>query len=161
VDGMYFMSLRNRGVGKVIPPSQKCIDINLEGGIYDLTLAERFGPLDAYAASLRTWSRLYITGASFWELDWYQAMDYFSQVYPYYPNLMDVSCLTASERYRIAALNYIDVVWQTGDYCTATNLYYEIFLNAASDKNGTAYPTATQVYDYCVNGGGPQPTPTP
>jgi len=161
VDGMYYISLRNRGVNKIIPSSQNCSDINLEGGIYDLTLAERFGPLDAFADSLRTWSRLYITGASFWELDWYQAMDYFSKVYPYLPNLMDSSCMTASERYRFASLKYIDLVWQLGNFCPATNLYNEFFLNFPSDKNATAYPTATQVYNYCVNGGGPQSTPTP
>ena len=162
VDGMYYIALRNRGVGKIIPSSQLCSDINLEGGIYDLTLAERFGPLDSYAESLRTWSRLYITGASFWELDWYQAMDYFSKVYPYLPNLMDSSCMTATERYRYATLKYIDLVWSSGDYCTAQHMYDDIFLNVPSEKNATAYPTATQVYNYCLNGGGPQPpTPTP
>jgi tetratricopeptide (TPR) repeat protein len=161
VDGMYFMSLRNRGVGKIIPPSQRCVDINLEGGIYDLTLAERFGPLDSYSESLRTWSRLYITGATFWELDWVQAMNYFAKIYPYYPNLMDVSCMTASERYRYATLKYIELIWSSGDYCTAQHMYDDLFLNIPSDKNATAYPTATQVWSYCANGGGPQPTPTP
>jgi len=155
VDGMYYIALRMRGFEKIIPPSQLCSDINLEGGIYDLTLAERFGPLDSRAEAYRTWSRLYITGASFWELDWYQAMDYFSQVYPYLPNLMDSSCMTASERYRYATLKYIELIWLSGDYCTASNKYYEIFLNFPSEKNATAYPTATAVYEYCVGGGGP------
>ncbi|NCP16012.1 hypothetical protein GW866_03080 [bacterium] len=161
VDGMYYITLRNRGVGKIIPLSQLCSDINLEGGIYDLTLAERFGPLDSYAESLRTWSRLYITGASFWELDWYQAMNYFVQIYPNLPNLMDSSCMTATERYRYATLKYIELVWLSGDYCTAQHMYDDFFLNMPNEKNATAYPTATQVYDYCLNGGGPQPTPTP
>jgi tetratricopeptide (TPR) repeat protein len=165
VDGMYYIALRMRGYEKIIPPSQLCNDINLEGGIYDLTLAERFGPLDSRAEALRTWSRLYITGASFWEIDWYQAMDYFSQVYPYLPNLMDSSCMTATERYRYATLKYIELVWSLGDYCTAQDLYDAFFLNFPSERNATAYPTATQVYFYCNEGGGPTPsislTPTP
>ena len=165
VDGMYYIALRNRGIGKIIPPSQLCSDINLEGGIYDLTLAERFGPLDSYAESLRTWSRYYITGASFWELDWFQAMNYFVQIYPNLPNLMDSSCMTATERYRYATLKYIELVWSLGDYCTAQDLYDAFFLNVPSERNATAYPTATQVYFYCNEGGGPTPsislTPTP
>jgi len=39
VDGMYYMALRQRGVGKI---AASCKDANLEGGIYDLTLAEHF-----------------------------------------------------------------------------------------------------------------------
>jgi tetratricopeptide (TPR) repeat protein len=166
VDGMYYIALRNRGVGKIIPLSQLCSDINLEGGIYDLTLAERFGPLDSYAESLRTWSRYYINGASFWELDWYQAMNYFAQIYPNLPNLMDSSCMTATERYRYATLKYIDRLWMIeGDYCAAQRMYDEIFLNVPSEKNAISYSTATQVYEYCAQGGGPTPsislTPTP
>jgi tetratricopeptide (TPR) repeat protein len=161
VDGMYFMSLRNRGVGKIVPPSQKCSDMNLEGGIYDLTLAERFGPLDSYAVSLRDTARDYITGASFWELDWRQAMSYFAKVYPRYPALMDASCMSAAERYRLATLKYIETVWSLGNYCAASDMYYDAFLNFPSEKNVDFYPTATQVYYFCIGGDGPQPTPTP
>ena len=63
VDGMYYMALRNRGVCKIYPqsyePNASCatLNINLEGGIYDLTQAEQFGPLDATASALRTWAR--------------------------------------------------------------------------------------------------------
>ncbi len=163
VDGMYYIALRTRGVSKII--NEKCANINLEGGIYDLTLAERFGPLDSYSESLRTWSRFYITGASFWELDWFQAMNSFSQIYPHLPNLMDSSCMTATERYRYAAIQYIDRLWMSGDFCTAQRLYDEVFLNVPSEKNATAFPTATAVYDYCLQGGGPTPsiseTPVP
>jgi tetratricopeptide (TPR) repeat protein len=80
VDGMYYNLLRSRGVSKIAPPSGQAP--NLEGGIYDLTLAEHFGPLDNYSAGLRNFSRYYLTGASFWELDWEQAYYYFSQVAP-------------------------------------------------------------------------------
>ncbi len=52
VDGMYYTALYQRGMNKIVPASQKCADINLEGGIYDLTMAERFGPLDSKADQL-------------------------------------------------------------------------------------------------------------
>ena len=39
VDGMYYFALRNLGVDLIQAG-------NLEGGIYELTLAERFAPLE-------------------------------------------------------------------------------------------------------------------
>ena len=106
VDGMYYIALRQRGMSKILNP--KCQNINLEGGIYDLTLAERFvgvGHLDANAEAYRTWARMYITGASFWDQDWAQAQNYFAQVMTALPDLSDSSCLTATERWRQATEN--------------------------------------------------------
>ncbi len=100
VDGMLFLALRNRGRDKIIK------EADLEGGIYDLTLAERFGLLDAEAQGLLTWTSLYITGASFWKIDWGQAASYFGQVAANLPHLMDKSGLTASQRYRTALIEY-------------------------------------------------------
>jgi len=100
VDGMLFIALRNRGKDKIL------LEQDLEGGIYDLTLAKRFGILDAEADGLLNWSQLYITGASFWEIDWGQASYYFSQVAPHLPNLMDKSGYTAGERYRLSTIEY-------------------------------------------------------
>ncbi|HEX9028650.1 MAG TPA: hypothetical protein VF823_05700, partial [Anaerolineales bacterium] len=99
VDGMLFIALRNQGMEKITKT-------DLEGGMYDLSLAERFGPLDTEAVSMETWVSMYITGASFWELDWKQAVDYFSQVGPAMPSLTDGTGLTAHERYRQALLEY-------------------------------------------------------
>jgi tetratricopeptide (TPR) repeat protein len=59
VDGMYYFALRNYGYDLITKEG------NLEGGIYHLTLAERFGPLDNTAIGLREGARMYITGASF------------------------------------------------------------------------------------------------
>jgi hypothetical protein len=63
---MYYFALRNHGYDLITKEG------NLEGGIYHLTLAERFGPLDNTANGLREGARIYITGASFWELNWEQ-----------------------------------------------------------------------------------------
>jgi tetratricopeptide (TPR) repeat protein len=98
VDGLLFIALRNRGVDKILK------EADLEGGLYDLALAERFGPLDTEAQSFKTFAGLYITGASFWGLDYVQAAQYFSQVAPHMPNLRDGSGLTAAERYRQALI---------------------------------------------------------
>ncbi len=108
VDGMYYTALRNRGMDEIMGNRAYAQTTNLEGGIYDLTLAERFGPLDGVSDGMRTWARLYIIGASFWELDWAKAVEYFSQVYQYAPNLRDSSNFTAAQRYRDALLKYGD-----------------------------------------------------
>ncbi len=121
IDGMYFISLRNRGVAKILGQGPYNPPI-LEGGIYDLTVAERFGPLDGQAAGLRNFARLYIQGASYWELDWAQAVNFFGEVARLTPNLRDGSNVTATERYRIALLKYGDTFYATQrlkDRCVA------------------------------------------
>lgn len=113
IDDMLFLALRNRGWDKITKQA------DLEGGIYDLTLAERFGPLDTTAQGLLTWARIYITGASFWELDWSQAVFYFAQVAPQMPSMIDGSGWTAAERYRIALAKYGDTLAESGQWCDA------------------------------------------
>ena len=85
VDGMLFRALRNRGVQKIQAEN------NLEGGIYDLALTERFGPLDAEANNWRNLARLYMIGSAFWEVFPEQAVYYFSQVASAAPYLRDAS----------------------------------------------------------------------
>ena len=154
VDGMYYIALRNRGVCKIYPqsfePNATCatLNINLEGGIYDLTQAERFGPLDSNATALRTWARMYITGSSFWDQDWTQAINYFNQVMANYPNLADSSCTTASERFRQASLGYAQQLINAGDYCGAEKQFDAIFA-IDNPRNATAYPTGTEVVNIC------------
>ena len=99
---MLFVALRNRGIDKIAQLH------DLEGGNYDLTLAERFGPLDSEARNWRDWADLYIRGASFWDVDWGQAIYYFSQLASAAPNLSDLSGWTASSRYMDALLGYGD-----------------------------------------------------
>ncbi|HEX6306266.1 MAG TPA: hypothetical protein VFZ76_18850, partial [Anaerolineales bacterium] len=81
VDSMLYVGLRNRGVDKILNQA------DLEGGTYDLALAERFGPLDIEAKNYRDWADLYAKGVSFWELDWSQAVFYFGQLIVPAPNL--------------------------------------------------------------------------
>ena len=127
VDDMLYVAYRNRGKDKILK------DGDLEGGIYDLTQAEQIGPLDADAKGFLTWSRLYITGASFWEIDWGQAVYYFAQVAPALPNLRDGSGWTATERYRIALIGYGDFLADNKDWCAA-RIQYETSLSLGTDE---------------------------
>jgi tetratricopeptide (TPR) repeat protein len=126
VDDMLYVAYRNRGKDKILK------DGDLEGGIYDLTQAEQIGPLDADAKSYLTWARLYITGASFWELDWAQAVYYFAQVAPALPNLRDGSGWTATERYRLALAGYGDFLAENGDWCSAVE-QFDLSLTMGTD----------------------------
>ncbi len=110
VDGMYYFALRNYGVNLINSG-------NLEGGIYQITLAERFGPLDRDSNGLREGARVYLIGASFWELDWAQALLYFEQARSW-GNLWD-GTMTASERYRQASMRYGDELVARQEYCGA------------------------------------------
>lgn len=142
VDGMYFVALRNLGM-------QKISEGALEMGLYDLALAERFGYLDGQAIGLRNITRLYLTGASFWGIDWKQASLYFGEVYPYFPSLRDGTNQTARDRYRISTLNYADDLAAAGDVCGAQALY-EAVMQLGMDP--TVQPTLDSVTEAC-NGG--------
>lgn len=138
VDGMLYLSLRQRGVQKVSLG-------NLEGGIYDLTRAESFGVLDTEADGWRTWASMYLTGASFWDVDWQQAIYYFEQVASMTPNLHDGSGWTAAQRYVDAIIGYAQFLEAAGRYCEVDDVYnlayqytgnatYQELIIAAQDK---------------------------
>lgn len=168
VDGMYYIALRERGVQKIV------YDGNLEGGIYDLARVEKFAPLDKEADGFRTFARFYLTGASFWKVDWPQVLVYFEQVYPALPNLRDLSGWTAQERYRIALVEYGNQLMIAGDYCKAKDQFEKALtfsvddqVNQAfekakreceGDKDETEEPQATQAVTPTPTQGTPVPT---
>jgi len=151
VDGMLYVALRNRGVQKIL------VEGSLEPGIYDLTLAERFAPLDSTAEGYRTWTRLYLTGASFWGVDWAQVVYFFEQVYPALPNLRDGTNMTATERYRIGAIEYASQLAAAGQFCEAQE-YYDKAQSISSDP--VVQPTAQWAAEECFEIQNP-PTPVP
>jgi len=150
VDDMLFVALRNRGIDKIAQLH------DLEGGNYDLTLAERFGPLDAEAQNWREWAELYIRGASFWDVDWGQAVYYFSQLADAAPNLSDVSGWTASNRYLDALLGYGDWYASHSEWCKAQE-QYDTYMSLIASPG--VEPTAVYASDQCAQGVGPSPTP--
>ncbi len=148
VDDLLYLAYKNLGRDKILK------EADLEGGIYYLTLAEKIGPLDAEAKGLQTWSRLYITGASFWDVDWGQVVYYFAQVAPAVPNLRDGSGWTASDRYRIGLGKYAEQLLARKDWCAAMENYQLALSYGANDELQAGYNRA---YDKCV---GPQITPS-
>jgi tetratricopeptide (TPR) repeat protein len=127
VDGMYYFALRNYGYDLITRQG------NLEGGIYQFTLAERFGLLDRDSNGLREGARYYLIGASFWELDWQQALFYFDQVYRGWAGLWD-GTMTASERFYFASMRYGDQLLSEGQYCDAVTQYQNAQAIAALDS---------------------------
>jgi tetratricopeptide (TPR) repeat protein len=150
VDGMLFVALRNRGIDKIAQLH------DLEGGNYDLTLAERFGPLDAEARNWRDWAELYIRGASFWGVDWAQSVYYFSQLAAAAPNLSDIAGWTASNRYLDALLGYGDWLATKGQWCDAQS-QYDTYMTLLA--NPQVEPTAMFAADQCAQGTLPEVTP--
>lgn len=122
VDGMYYIALRNRGVEQ-IQGTGAYTSTNMEGGIYDLTLAERFGPLDNTALALQNGARMFLLASSFYGIDWGQAVSYFGEVNAAYPQLRDAAGVTAAQRYAESLLAYGDLQAANGkkldDRCQA------------------------------------------
>lgn len=117
VDGMLFMALRYRGVDKIWKEG------NLEGGLYDLALAERFGPLDAQSLSSRDLARLYMMGSSFYGVYPEEAIRYFSQLASAAPNLRDSSGVAAAVRYWDSLVQYGDQLMADKRPCDAQEQY--------------------------------------
>jgi len=140
VDGMYYFSLRNYGYELITKQG------NLEGGIYQLTLAERFGPLDSTTNGLREGARLYVLAASFWDLDWKNAVLYFSQLYMGWPSMWD-GTMTASDRYRIAAMRYGDELFAQEQWCAAVEQYK--IAQSIGELDATAAAHANHAYAEC------------
>ena len=101
VDRLYYIAFRSRGVQRILPPVG-----DLERGIFDLNRAEQIGPLDAQADAVRQWATWYIIGASFWEVDWPQAVQYFEYVVAAAPQLHDTSFFSATDRLAQARVFY-------------------------------------------------------
>jgi hypothetical protein len=106
VDRLYYIAYRNRGVQRILPPVG-----DLERGIFDLNRAEQIGPLDSQAVSVRQWAVWYIVGASFWEVDWPQAVQYFEYLAGpsgAAPQLHDTSFFSATDRLAQAQVLYAE-----------------------------------------------------
>ena len=140
VDGMYYIALRNYGI-------QLINSGYLEQGIYRITLAEAFGPIDSAADSQRMAARNYLAGAGFWKIDWVKALDYYANVYNSTPQMYDrASGLTAEQRFMIASMSYAQQLADSGDYCGAIPYFEQAFAVGGDPAIG---PTATAVHLVC------------
>lgn len=148
VDGLLYLALRNRGVERIAKEGL------LEEGLYDLSLAERFGPLDQDAETWRSWARLYLEANTYMGVDWAQATFYWAQVYLVAPYLRNDAYL----KYAISAHNYGDQLMAAGDPCAAVEVYEQSLLAWA---NATLVPTATKAASRCLTATAPPPAPPP
>ncbi len=144
INQMMDVALRNRGM-------QKLFSGDLEQGIYDLTLSERFSPLDSQAASWRRSAAFYIFANSFFGLDWALATENFGQ-------LCQANIWGACTKYGLAAKEYAGEIAEQGeDPCLAAS-YYEIAFGYV--QPGDVEPTATEVSHLCATATAPTPTAT-
>lgn len=149
-DGMMFIALRNRGMELIAQGL-------MEEGLYDLSLAERFGPLDRDAMFRRTLAENYLLANSFYGLNWAKAAELFSGLCEQGATLD--SCFKFAE----SAWRYGDQLWDAVDPCGAST-FYEDSLSAW--ENEELVPTATKAARECERATAPPPppptrTPTP
>ena len=140
VDGMYYFALRNYGVSLIQQQG------DLEGGIYQLTLAERFAPLDKTAVGLREGARSYILASSYFGLNWGRAVELFRGVAGAWPSMWDGS-LTANQRFQIALMRYGDELWAQSQACPASDAYEEA--KGLGDLDPTSAKNSNQAYQTC------------
>jgi tetratricopeptide (TPR) repeat protein len=143
VNRMMALSLRNRGMDKLF-------NGDIEQGVYDLNLAERFGPLDSQAQSWRRSAAFFTFANSYFGLDWALSAEYFGQI-----------CIAniwgACYKYGESAREYGHLLLKDEDYCGAS-FYYGESLNQRGDEN--LAPTATAVAGVCLTAIAPTPTET-
>jgi len=148
VDGLYFIAMRNRGIQRIWAGE-------LEQGIYDLTVAAELGALDSQAAGAEGWATTYLTGASYWDVNWLGAVEIFGQLYAQSPYFTDSTGMTTAERYRIALYRLGDQYAAQGDFCTASSYYSQ---SLSIGVNLDIQVTATAYAEACAN---PVTTPEP
>jgi len=138
VDGLYFIAMRYRAVEMILNEG------NLEEGLYFFSVLEKYAPLDRDAVNYSNVARLYLTGASYWDIDWKQVVSYFEQLYASMPSLYDGS-MTASERYYFAVIYYADQLVDDGDECSALDYYNIALAISPTDDLQSAYNSAYKV----------------
>lgn len=140
VDGLIYLALRNRGLEKITTRRE------LEGGLYDFALAEKFAPLDNTANNYRTWARYYLMGNGFWVAYPDTAAYYYGLAASGAPSLRDASGMTAFYRYWASLMQYGDMLAEE-NWCDARE-QYEIAMQAWAEP--TAAVTATYAYYQCL-----------
>lgn len=113
VDGLFFAALRARGIARISTEQR------LEEGIYDLSLAESFAPLDEEATNWRSWAELYLTANSYYGLNWEQSTLYFDLVYVVAPGIKN----DVYWKYAFAAAKFGEVLFERGEFCASVEQY--------------------------------------
>jgi len=147
VDGLYFITLRYRAVDKIVNEG------DLEEGLYFLALLEQYAPLDHEAVNYANWARMYLTGASYWDVDWEQVVYFFSQLYAAFPYMHDGNGWTATDRFMLASERYGDLLASAGEHCAALPFFRNVLNISALEHVQNKYDDS---YLECY-----PPTPVP
>jgi tetratricopeptide (TPR) repeat protein len=143
VNRLMASALRNRGMEKLFRG-------DIELGVYDLNLAERFGPLDGQAASWRRSAVYYSYANSFFGLDWAMAAQHFGE-------LCVADIWRSCSKYAESAKEYAVLLAEDEQWCEAM-FYFGESLAQAGDP--AKEPTATKVAAICMTATAPSPTAT-
>jgi tetratricopeptide (TPR) repeat protein len=142
VDGMMYIALRYRGIALIIQGL-------MEEGLYDLSLAERFGPLDRDADIRRSTAQQYLLANSYIGLDWIKAAELFKPLC--YQRVTNDSCI----KYAEAAWIYGEYLWNSNEFCAAHVQFAESML---AWPNEVLAPEATEAAIVCATLSAPPPT---
>jgi hypothetical protein len=148
VDGLFYYALRYNGIAKIQ-------NGNLEVGLYYLAMARQLAPIDSEADGWERGAKLYLSAASWFGIDWYKAAEGFFQTYQTYPSLVDISGISAKQRYGRSLEGIGDVLQASYSWCEAVP-QYEAALGIITDQVIT--DKLTQARAYCAQ---PPATPTP
>jgi tetratricopeptide (TPR) repeat protein len=145
VDGYLYIALRNIGMNLIAQGE-------MEEGLYNLSLAEQFGPLDRDALFRRTLAQQYLLANSYIGLNWERAAELFA-------GLCEQGATSdACPKYADAAWKYGDQLWDAGDPCAADD-QYEASLDAYPYPE--LEPTADKADDKCEKLTAPPTEPPP
>lgn len=144
VDGYLYIALRNRGMDLIAQGE-------MEEGLYNLSLAEQFGPLDRDALFRRTLAQQYLLANSFIGLNWDRAAELFE-------GLCDQGATSDScPKFADAAWKYGDQLWDAGDVCGADSRYQD---SIEAYTFPELEPTADKARKVCATETAPPPKPT-
>jgi tetratricopeptide (TPR) repeat protein len=144
VDGLMYIALRNRGMALISQGS-------MEEGLYNLSLAARFGPLDRDALFRETLARQYILANSYIGLNWLRAAELFG------PLCEQGATLDSCPKYGEAAWRYGEQLRDAGDICGAAE-YFTASL--AAWPNSDLEEQAEKAVEKCEDSQRPPPTAT-
>jgi len=143
VDGMLFTALLNRGMELI---SQGL----MEEGLYELSLAEQFGPLGRDALFRQSLAEQYLLANSYMGINWGAAAELFG------PLCEQGATTDSCYKYAEAAWEYGDQLWSTDDPCGASAQYESSMQANPSDL---LQPTASRAVRACETATAPPPPP--
>ena len=144
VDGLMYIALRNKGMELIAAGL-------MEEGLYNLSLANRFGPLDRDAMFRMSLAQQYLLANSYIGLNWIRASELFR------PLCDQVATLDSCRKYAESAWKYGDLLWDEDDPCGASEQYTSA-LNVWEFPD--LAPTASKADVVCATRSAPPPVPT-